>query len=269
MLPNEVAIDNSEKGGDETAERRAGGPSRRGSSIRQEAGIACDTWRVVDDAMRGRNAGVLGTAPSRLPAIVARAQAAAGPWGNLSFRQRTKSLVRLRALVSRQEREIAQMIACGTGKSLINALLFEVARSLDTLDACIGHATDDLADQPAAAVGALAGLLGAYGAVLLPCSPCAVVGVIAPVSSPFERALTPAVLALAAGNALIVNPSSSVPQVARLIEFLFDEALADFPGLVQVVHGSAAVGAALTTCEGVDAVVCTESTDLALARIQT
>jgi len=206
----------------------------------------------------GQGARVMATPRSRLPTIVARAQAAAGPWGKLQFCQRSEGLVRLRDLVSQQSREIARAIARGTGKPSIDALLVDVARSIDTLDACIAYASDARVDQPVPETISLLGLLGAYGPALLPCTPGAVVCVIAPVGSPFQLALTPAVLSLAVGNAVIVKPSSSVPRVAELLEWLLDEALADFSGLAQVVPGSGAVGADLANCDGVDAVFSTK-----------
>lgn len=197
---------------------------------------------------------IMATPPSRLPSIVARAQAAAGPWGKLRFRHRSEGLVRLRALVKEQSGEIAKAIARGTGKPLVDALQVDIALSIDTLDACIALAGDVRADQQLDVSSALAGLLGSYGKSLLRCTPGAVVCVIAPLRSPFQLALTPAVLSLAVGNAVIVKPSSSVPRVAELLDWLLDEALAHFPGLAQVVPGSGTVGTALAKCDGIDAV---------------
>ena len=81
---------------------------------------------------------------------------------------------------------------------------------------------------------------------------------IASARSPFQLALTPAALSLALGNAVIVKPSSSVPRVAELLDWLLDEAFAYLPGLAQVVPGSGSVGAALAKCDGVDAVFLAE-----------
>lgn len=209
---------------------------------------------------------VFPTAPSRVPAIVARAQVAACAWGDLAFRQRAEALVRLRELVAQRAREIAEAIAHDMGKPLIKARLFEVARVIDALDECIAHATDALADEPIAALVTLPALLGRYRAALLPRTPRAVVCVIARISSPFDLAMTPAVIALTAGNAVIVKSSSSAPLVGVVIERLFDDAFIGFPGLAQVVHGARAIGAALMTSEGVDAVLFTGSTLLMMGR---
>lgn len=210
---------------------------------------------AINPATRQILACVFTTPPSRIRALVAQAQGAAQRWGALSFRQRGEALARLREAVAQRGREIAETIACGMGKPLIEALSFEVARVIETLDDCIAHARDDLAEEPVAAVITLPALLGRYRSVLLPHTPRAVVCVIAPVSSPFELAVVPAVIALAAGNAVIVKPTSSAPLVGLLIERLFDEVFADIAGLAQVVHGAGELGASLATATGVDVVL--------------
>lgn len=208
---------------------------------------------------------VFATAPARVPAIVARARVAACRWGDLSFQQRAEALLRLRELIAQRVHEIAETIARGMGKPLLEALLFEVAPVIDTLDECIEHATDHLADEPVAALVTLPALLGRYRAALVPLTPRAVVCVIARTTSPFE-AMTPAVIALTAGNAVIVKSASSAALVGVAIERLFDDAFTGFPGLAQVVHGARELAAALTTSTGVDAVLFTGSTPVRMAR---
>ncbi|HUL63075.1 MAG TPA: aldehyde dehydrogenase family protein, partial [Burkholderiaceae bacterium] len=165
------------------------------------AAIRCapGVWTTVDAVTDAPSASVLATPPSRVPAIVARAQAAACVWGDLAFQRRASALVRLRELVAPRAREIAETIARDLGEPLIEARLLEVARAIDSLDECIAHVTDGLADEPIAALITLPALLGRYRATLLPRTPRAVVCVIARITSPFELAMTPAVIALTAG----------------------------------------------------------------------
>ena len=270
---NEVDIDGSHVLDAEAASVPAA-PAPVFAASRAALRLAPQVLDAVNPATRELVAHVFVTAPSRIPAIVARATDAARTWGDLPFRQRAEALVLLRELVAQRAHEIAETIARGMGKPLIEALSFEVARVIETLDECIAHATDALADQPAAALVTLPALLGRYRAALLPPTPRAVVCVIAPVSAPFELAMTPAVIALTAGNAVIVKPSSSAPLVGVLIERLFDAAFAACPGIAQVVFGAGALGSALATAEGVDAVVFTGSTpvgrelEAALASLQ-
>jgi acyl-CoA reductase-like NAD-dependent aldehyde dehydrogenase len=63
----------------------------------------------------------------------------------------------------------------------------------------------------------------------------------------------PAVGALVGGNGVVLKPSEHAPRSGRLLGALLQEGLADFPGLVQVVEGDGAVGAALVR-SGVDKV---------------
>ncbi|HEU0202851.1 MAG TPA: aldehyde dehydrogenase family protein [Burkholderiaceae bacterium] len=217
---------------------------------------AADVLQAVDPATRELVASVFATSHGSVPAIVVRAQEAGRTWSTLPFAQRAPALTRLRELVAQRAHEIAETIAHGMGKPLIEALAFEVAAVLETLDDCIAHATDALADQP---IGVSA-RVGGNKTLVFRHTPHAVVCVIAPVSFPFERAMTPAVIALAAGSAVIVKPTSAAPLVGALIERLLDEAFADFPGLAQVAHGSGAIGAAVATADGVDCVLFTGST---------
>lgn len=209
---------------------------------------------AVDPATRELIAQVFTTPPARIPVLVADAQRAALDWGRLSLPARAAALVPLRERIFGRAHEIADTIGRGMGKPLVEALSFEVLRVLAILDECIAPAGDP-ADDPAAARATLPALLGRYAAVLQARTPGAVVCVIAPVSSPFELAMTPAVLALVAGHAVIVKPSSSAPLVGILIEQLFDEALPGFAGLAQVVHGTRVLGDRVAQAPGVDLVV--------------
>ena len=84
--------------------------------------------------------------------------------------------------------------------------------------------------------------------------PLGVVAVISPWNFPFMLPALPAVGALVAGNAVVLKPSEIAPASGRLLGGLLQEALADFPDLVQVVEGNGTVGAALVR-SGVDKVV--------------
>lgn len=215
--------------------------------------IAREVLHAVDPATRELIALVFPTTPARIPALVASAREAARTWAELPASARAAALAPLRRLIALRAHEIAETIARGMGKPLIEALSFEVAPVLAALDLCIAT------DGRAAAAAALPARLRRYGDVLQSPLPGAVVCVIAPVSAPFELAMTPAVLALAAGDAVIVKTSSSAPLVGVLIERLFGETLAAFGGLAQVVHGTGALGSLVAKSEGVDAVIFTGS----------
>lgn len=222
--------------------------------------VATEVLHAINPATREAIADVFATPAPHVPALVTRAQQGARTWGSLPFAQRAAALLRLRELVAQQALDIAETISRSMGKPLVEALTFEVGPVIETLDACIAHANDDLADEASAALVTLPVLLGRYKAALQPCSPCAVVCVIAPVSAPFERAMTPALIALTAGNAVIVKTAASAPLVGLLIERLFDAAFVALPGLAQVVYGSRSLGALVATAAGVDSVIFSGST---------
>src|SRR5882672_1995515 len=210
---------------------------------------------AVNPATREFIASVFATSPARIPAIVARAQDAGQVWAASPIETRLAALTSLRDAIARRAHEIAETIARGMGKPLIEALWFEVAKVIETLDDCGAGAIDQLAGKPGTDSEHADGAETASpGSLLLP-----VVLVIAPMSFPFQRAMTPTVRALAAGNAVIVKPSSSVPLVGTLMERLFEDAFAELPGLVQVAHGTGDLGAQLATAAGIGRVVFTGS----------
>ena len=186
---------------------------------------------VIDPAMRTSIASVFVTPARELPSFVARARKAAGAWASLSASRRVQAFLRLRKLIVQQTGAIAETISRSTGKPLLEALRFDVAPVLHSLNECI--------ERPVAFVR----------------MPAPVVCVIAPVDLPFERTLSPAILALAAGSAVVVKPASSAALVTALIAQLFDDAFGESPGLAQVVQGGAQLGSLLATAEDIDQVI--------------
>lgn len=201
---------------------------------------------AVDPSTRQLIAQVYVSTPAQMAAQVARARDAAKRWGALAPAARAAALGQLRRVVAAHADEIADTISRGMGKPLIEALSLEAGGVLDTLDACIARtsAPGDLAPTP-----------GRYADVLRSLSLGSVVCVIAPLSAPFELALTPAVIALAAGHAVVIKTSSSVPLVGLLIERLIAAAWPATPDLVQVVIGASDIGGPLARAGGIDAVL--------------
>ena len=203
---------------------------------------------------------VIGTVPvtqeGRIPEIVARARKAQETWGLLTFAERAKPLGILRDLIVARSPEIAETISRGMGKPLVEALSYDVAMVVEDLSDYIKHGVEYLADEPVE----ISANFGPHKKALIRYVPRGVVCVIAPWNFPFELAMTPAVTALAAGNAVIVKPTSAVPLLGQVIERLFIDAFKDHPGLAQVVHGPGALGSVVATSPGVDFVAFTGST---------
>jgi len=203
---------------------------------------------------------LLGSVPmtpeGQVPGIVAQARRAAAVWAGASHADRARALTRLRGLVLERAPELAAAVSAGMGKPLVEALTFDVGMVVDHLDDFIAHAGSYLADQPVE----LPGPAGGQRRALVRHTPRGVVAVISPWNFPFQLAMSPAVAALAAGNAVILKPTSAVPLVGEAIERLFNDAFKDWPGLAQVLHGPGKLGTVLATAEGVDFVCFTGST---------
>ena len=195
------------------------------------------------------------TEESLISGMVARARIGQEAWGRLRFSERRKALSLLRDLIKRRAQEIGETISRGMGKPLIEALSYDVAMVVEDLSGYIEHGSEYLADEPAI----ISAHFGPHKRALIRYVPRGVVCVIAPWNFPFELAMTPAITALSAGNAVIVKPTSSVPLLGELIESLFDEAFKDHPGIAQVVHGPGSLGSVVATAPGVDFVAFTGS----------
>ncbi len=202
---------------------------------------------------------VLGSVPmtseGQIPGFVGRARRAAAAWGSASFPERARALSRLRDLIVQRAPELAETVSAGMGKPLVEALCFDVAMVVEHLEDYIAHAADYLAEQPVALPAGLE-----HKRALVRYAPRGIVAVISPWNFPFELAMTPAVAALAAGNAVLLKPTSAAPLVGEAIERLCNDAFADWPGLAQVLHGPGKLGTSLALADGVDFVAFTGST---------
>jgi acyl-CoA reductase-like NAD-dependent aldehyde dehydrogenase len=173
--------------------------------------------RAVDPATFEILGSVPQTPEAMVPGLVERARRAAEAWGLASWEERGRVLARLKGHIASQAEEIARIIARSMGKPVQEALHFDVAMVLEDLQDAILHAEHYLADEKVE----LPSSLGRHKQGLVRYAPRGVVAVIAPWNFPFELALSPAVAALAAGNAVLVKPTSAAPLVGDMIDRLF------------------------------------------------
>jgi len=204
----------------------------------------------MTDTMTRRSASQRASAAARAaaPAVIAaveEARRAQPPWGALTPRARARYLRRARRLFVDRMDEIATTIREETGKPRMEALVHEVLNVLNLIRATERDAPRLLRRRR---VGT--GLLLTKSAAKQ-YEPLGVIGVISPWNFPFMLPALPLVQALATGNGVVLKPSEITPRSGRLLVELFQQALAEFPGLVQVVEGNGAVGAALVQ-SGVD-----------------
>jgi acyl-CoA reductase-like NAD-dependent aldehyde dehydrogenase len=219
--------------------------------------VAARELRVVNPATLEEVGAVTAADPAAVTAFAADAALAQEQWGAASPAERVRVLARLRRAILRRAPEIASRVCSETGKPLVEAYTSELYPALDALAWLERHATRVLA--PERVRMSQPHLL--QKRAWLRYEPLGVVALITPWNFPLAIPLTEVAYALAAGNAAVVKPSELTPLTAELIVELTVEA--DVPsGLVTVVHGDGAVGAALVDAPAVAKVVFTGSPEI-------
>jgi succinate-semialdehyde dehydrogenase/glutarate-semialdehyde dehydrogenase len=186
-------------------------------------------------------------------AAVARARAAQRGWGALSFKERAAVVMRARALLLEGMDEIAELIARESGKPAAEALSMEIVPALDLMQFFARKAGRML--RPEKIDIGLYRFLGRTSVVEY--RPLGVVGIISPWNFPWATPLGEVVMALMAGNCVVLKPSELTPFVGLKVGEVF--ARAGLPGgVLEIVTGDGSTGAALVE-SGVDKIMFTGS----------
>lgn len=186
---------------------------------------------------------------------VARARAAQKPWSSLSFRERAATVLKAREIVLEQIDEIAKIIARESGKPAAEAISMEVVPGLDLMHYFARHTADLLEPQPID-IGHY-GLMGRSSQIVY--KPLGVIGIISPWNFPWATPLDEVVMALMAGNSVVLKPSELTPFTALKIAEVFKQAgLPD--SVLELITGDGSTGAALVDA-GVDKVMFTGSVE--------
>ncbi|MSP59133.1 MAG: aldehyde dehydrogenase family protein [Myxococcales bacterium] len=199
---------------------------------------------------------ILGEVPEQsvdeVRAAVARARDAQRQWSALPVRERAHRIGALRDVIVRRADEICEAISREGGKTRGEALTMEVMLVADLATYFGKRAHKILAPEPIPLH--LLKNRGSY----LHFVPRGVVGIIAPWNFPFSIPMGEAVMALLAGNGVVVKPSEMTPLIARKAKELYDAS--GLPAdLFQVVTGRGPTGAALIDA-GIDYCIFTGST---------
>ncbi|HWS54796.1 MAG TPA: succinic semialdehyde dehydrogenase [Pyrinomonadaceae bacterium] len=186
-------------------------------------------------------------------AAVARARAAQKGWGALSFRERAGFVMRARALVLEEMDEVAALVSRESGKPAAEALAMEVVPALDLMQ-FFARRTERMLRPEKIDIG-LYRFMGRSSQVVY--RPLGVVGIISPWNFPWAIPAGEVVMALMAGNAVVLKPSELTPFVAlRLADFFKRAGLP--AGVLEVVTGDGRTGAALVEA-GVEKIMFTGS----------
>lgn len=184
---------------------------------------------------------------------VSKARTVQPAWAGLSYRSRAEFTLRARELVLDQLDEIAKLVSRETGKPAAEAISMEIVPTLDLMH-YFAENTESLLDQRRIGLGQY-NLMGRSSYVVY--KPLGVVGIISPWNFPWATPLDEVVMALMAGNAVVVKPSELTPLTALKIGDIFKQA--DLPeGLLHIVTGDGSTGAALVDA-GVDKIMFTGS----------
>src|SRR5436190_8667418 len=199
----------------------------------------------------------IGRAPIVMPEDVARAVGRAREtqteWANRSFRERGRLIMKARKIILKELEEIALLISRETGKPVSEAIAMEMTTSLDLMQ-YFARKTPSLLRPRRVSVGQYWSMGRSSYEIY---KPMGVVGIISPWNFPWATPLDEVVMALMAGNAVVLKPSELTPLTGLKIGDVFKRAgLAD--GLLQVVTGDGTTGAALVE-SGVDKIMFTGS----------
>src|ERR1700704_213785 len=199
----------------------------------------------------------IGRAPLTMPEDVARAvgraREAQRAWSEQSFNQRGRLIMKARKIILQEMEQIALLISRETGKPVAEAISMELAPTLDLMQ-YFARKTASMLRPKRISVG-LYGLMGRSSYEVY--KPLGVIGIVSPWNFPWATPLDEVVMALMAGNAVVLKPSELTPLTGLKIKDVFRRAGLPY-GLLQVVTGDGSTGAALVGA-GVDKIMFTGS----------
>src|SRR5437773_396769 len=193
------------------------------------------------------------TSPAEVSRAVSRARSSQAAWADLSFKERGRVILRAREIMLAEKEEIAALISRETGKPISEATSMEIVPTLDAMH-YFARSSARLLRSQKIDIGQY-GLMGRSSHIVF--KPLGVVGIISPWNFPLATPAEEIVLALMAGNAVVLKPSELTPLTALKVGEIF--ARAGLPsGLLQIVTGDGSTGAALVEAQ-VDKILFTGS----------
>lgn len=218
------------------------------------------TWRAPERTVEVRDpyrGDVVGSAPvsstAELGAALDAAVDAREKVAAMPAYERAALLRKAAGLIERDVKSLAELLARETGKAIKDSD-GEIRRSLETMllaaeEAIRIEGRHIPLDGSAMGAGKLAMLLR---------FPVGVVAAITPFNAPFNLAAHKIAPAIAAGNTMVFKPPPQTPLIVhRLVELVVEAGLP--PGMLNVVHGGAEVGARLVADPRVDFITFTGS----------
>jgi acyl-CoA reductase-like NAD-dependent aldehyde dehydrogenase len=171
---------------------------------------------------------------------VVRARAAQPAWATRSFAERGEIILKARALMQRQVDELGLLISRETGKPVSEAIAMEIVPTLDAMYFLARQAGRLLRPQKID-IGQY-GLMGRSSRIVY--KPIGVVAIISPWNFPLATPAQEIVMALVAGNSVVLKPSELTTLTALKLGEIFSDAGVP-PGLLEIITGDGATGASL------------------------
>jgi acyl-CoA reductase-like NAD-dependent aldehyde dehydrogenase len=209
------------------------------SRISQRTGTVLESH----DPATGRLVGTVSvTPPSEVERIAAEVAESQRSWVRRPLVERARVIRRAADVLLDRSEEMAQAVTRETGKTLTEATVVDVGAPAMVLEWIGRHGYRSLAPERLS----FPQLLLKHKRDWIVFEPLGVIGVISSWNYPVLVPAGPLGMALVAGNGVVFKPSEFSPLVGEMIADVFAEAgLPD--GLLRLVHGSAATGAAM--CE--------------------
>jgi len=180
------------------------------------------------------------TSADDVTAAVERGRVVFQSWKQTSFRERAASIMRAREVLLADKDAIARLISDESGKPVAEAFSMEIAPVLDLMQ-YFSRNTEKLLKPHKIGIG-IYGLMGRSSKIVY--HPLGVVGIIPAWNYPFSIPLGEAVMAVMAGNTVVIKPSELTPMIGLRIGEIFERA--GLPeNCVQIVSGGGETGAAL------------------------
>ena len=193
------------------------------------------------------------TPPEKVAEYVSKAHAEFHPWSKTSFRQRAAYIMKAREYMLDNIEEFARTITLDNGKPLAESYSAELFSAASLMYWAAKNAGKIL-KRKSICIG-IFNLMGRSSTIGY--QPVGVVGVISPWNYPFSIPVGAVVMALMAGNCVVLKTSSATPLVGKKIEEMF--AAAGLPESVFThIPGGSDVGEALIN-SGVDKIMFTGS----------
>ena len=195
--------------------------------------------------------------PDDVRAAVERSREVFHKWKTTTFAERKALVMQAREVILADIDGIAKLISAESGKPFGEAIAMEIAPVLDLMQ-WIARSAERMLKPRRVGIG-LYGLLGRSSKIIY--KPYGVVAIIPAWNYPFSIPLGEAVMAVMAGNTVVMKPSELTPLVGAKIGEIFREAvrttnfslsagkdsanLSLLDDLVQIVQGAGETGAAL------------------------